>query len=462
MRNLSSSQLVELRFVLVALFSLLGLSARAARPDNVLTTTAETSLEFPNQIEFTLHAESDIAIETATLEYGIDLKACATDVTRVVPEDFEAPQSPPYVVDTKWVWDMRQTGSLPPGARLWWRWQLTLADGSSDLTNKTWLTWIDDDHNWQILSKQGVNLHWYAGREELAQQLLEAAVSSLSTLDEEVGAGLSDEVNLFIYGDVEAMRDSVLFEPQWTGGQAYYEHNIVILGINQQNIDWGVDAIAHEMAHLVVHNVVNHCYSRIPTWIDEGLAVYAQGGPNAASQETLAAAFADDSLYSVRALSDGFGEHPAAATVSYAQSYSLVAYLIEMYGREKMLELLLAFQDGYRYESALQQVYGLTVEGLEAEWREENGAAPRPELAALLDLTATSLPTFEPFSIAPVAATVTPLPMSLPPAPTDLPPSTANSTRNIAVAFISCLCLFILAFAAMAVLGIVISRRRSQ
>ena len=47
---------------------------------------------------------------------------------------------------------MRQSGSLPPGAQLWWRWRITDANGNETLTETETATWLDDVHNWQTMN----------------------------------------------------------------------------------------------------------------------------------------------------------------------------------------------------------------------------------------------------------------------------------------------------------------------
>ena len=74
---------------------------------------AKAILNFPEEIEFTIELESDVLIEVVELEYGLDVSSCVTDVNRVIPDDFQ----PGYDVNTYWLWNMRRTGSLPPGAR---------------------------------------------------------------------------------------------------------------------------------------------------------------------------------------------------------------------------------------------------------------------------------------------------------------------------------------------------------
>ena len=58
------------------------------------------------------------------------------------------------------------------------------------------------------------------------------------------------------------------------------------------------------------------------------------------------------------------------SSLSYAQSYSLVEFLITSYGQGKMLELLNTFKQGSSYDGALEKVYGFDMDGLNTLWRD--------------------------------------------------------------------------------------------
>ncbi len=84
----------------------------------------------------------------------------------------------------------------------------------------------------------------------------------------------------------------------------------------------------------------------------------------------LSSAVKSGGLDSVQSLSSSFPADTAGATLAYAESYSLVDYLLEQRGgREQMLELLGAIRDGSGYEEALQAVYGLSISHLDSLWK---------------------------------------------------------------------------------------------
>ena len=92
-------------------------------------------------------------------------------------------------------------------------------------------------------------------------------------------------------------------------------------------------------------------------------------GVSLMEQEKFDEAISKNELISVRSLSSSFPTDPDAARLSYAESFSLVDFLLDEYGGEKMSELLGVFKAGSSYDDALIQVYGFDMDGLDARWR---------------------------------------------------------------------------------------------
>ncbi len=297
----------------------------------------------------------------------------------------------------------------------------------------------------------------------MARQLLDAAVAGASRLRDELGPLPDDPVHLYIYDSTAAMRDAILFEPQWTGGMAFAEHRTIILGIGESDLEWGLNAVEHELAHVIVGNLVSACYSRLPTWLSEGLAMVAEGGLDAESQRLLDQALQDDTFYPVRALSDGFTEDPGGASLAYAQSYSLVTYLLEAHGRERLLALLDAAQAGSRPDAALAEVYGFDTDGLDRAWRKWIGAPPLPAESSDAGSTPTVMPTYQPLAGPPLAITATPVPYQPPPQPQPSGASEKSWWRTTALSAAIGICLGLLVTAVMvAVIIVVLLRRRRR
>ena len=101
--------------------------------------------------------------------------------------------------------------------------------------------------------------------------------------------------------------------------------------------------------------------------------MYAEGDLRGDLQSVLTQAISEDNLISVRSLSGSFPAKAEEARLCYAQSYSLVNFLIHDYGRDRMLQLLSVFKEGSSHDDALLEVYGFDMDGLDNLWRQSLG-----------------------------------------------------------------------------------------
>lgn len=438
-----------MRRILTLLTLILTLSLPAVQPafaaPQAKVANDRADISFPIAVTFsaTISAEADIT--SVVLEYGTEQLTCGEVVAKAFPQF-----TPARTVDVEWTWEMRQSGSLPPGATIWWRWRYTDTAGRETVSDQQTVTWLDSEHNWKTLTADKLNLHYYSGTQAFAQDLLNAAKAGLDFNRTQSGLVAESPIDLYIYASTRDLTDAILYEPSWTGGQAFPDHDIVILGISQSDLDWGRDAIVHELTHVLVGHQTFSCLGSLPTWLVEGLAVYSEGGLDPASQSQLDDAIRSDTLLTVRSLSAGFSEVPSKAYLSYSQSYSIVKYLIEAHGQAKMTALLTSLRDGATVDDALMDTYGFNVEGLEDAWREAIQAAPRTVSAQpTAQPTPTYVPTIVPISGAPLAqqvATPTPLPTSSAGGPTAEPslPARSGPPLFLTLALLGICCVFIL------------------
>jgi hypothetical protein len=335
--------------------------------DGFSITLSDPKVDFPDSIEFGIEAESDTEITDITLQYRMD-KVGLLPVTSVVFPAFTAGEK----TSAEWKWDMTQTGGLPPGADLSYWWSIEDASGHKADTPVKALSFDDGRHAWKDAQSSSFNLYWYKGDSRFAQQLVSAGEDALSRLEGDIGAKPERTIEVYVYGSTGALQGSLIFPQEWTGGLAYTEYGIVALGISTDQLGWGEGAMAHEMAHLVVHQVTMNGYGIVlPTWLDEGLAMYAEGELTSDFVSALSSAVKGRRLISVQSLSSSFPADTASATLAYAESYSLVEYLLDHKGgKENMLDLLGATRAGSGYVEALQDVYGLSIDQLDAQWRQ--------------------------------------------------------------------------------------------
>ena len=359
-----------LLLVLIALFTIPDV---ALAQDGITVISSSTSSAFPYTITFNLEAESESEITNIDLEYRIN-KVSLIPVSSRVDVDF----TPGLRAEASWTWNLLETGGLPPGAEFDYWWLIEDASGHRIETSPAPVKFDDHRHDWNRLAGDQVTIYWYQGDEPFAQELMDAAGEALQRLASDIGVSLEQAVSIYIYASSQDLLDALVFPYEWTGGIAFPDFGIIAIGIPAYNLAWGKRAMAHELAHLVVYQAVFGPYGDIPVWLDEGLAVYTEGGLSSDRRSSLEEAISNDELISVRSLSSSFPTDPDEARLSYAESYSVVVFLLDNYGQDKMLQLLDVFREGSGYDGALIEVYGFDMDGLNELWRASLGLGPQP------------------------------------------------------------------------------------
>jgi hypothetical protein len=329
----------------------------------IVNSSAEA--EFPSRLNFHLSAGSDVNITDIRLCYAVDRASFA----QVTSEAYVA-FTPGATVDVSWALEMVKIGGLPPGSSVEYWWTVEDASGDQVETAPIRVQFDDTRYSWRSLTKGKVTIYWYQGDDAFAQELMAAAQQALERLAEDTGAELEKPAKLYIYAKADDLKGAMIYPQEWTGGVAFTRYSTMAIGIAPGNIDWGKSAIAHELTHLVIHQMTLNPYNDLPTWLDEGLAMRTEGMLGPEFTTYLSQAIAEDSLISVQSLSSPFSAFAGEAILSYAESYSLVEFLITSYGRSKMLELLNTFRQGSGYDDALERVYGFNMDGLDKLWRD--------------------------------------------------------------------------------------------
>jgi hypothetical protein len=329
----------------------------------ILGSSAEA--EFPLRLNFNLSAHSSVNITDIRLCYTVDRASFAEVVSEVYIEF-----APSTAVDVSWALETLKFGGLPPGSTVKYWWQVKDASGKKVETAPAQVRYDDLRYPWRNLTEGKVTIYWYEGDDSFARELMSAAQQALKRLAEDTGAHPEKPVELYIYASTSDLRGAMVYPQEWWGGVTFTRYSIISIGIAPSDINWGKTTIAHELTHLVINQMTLNPYNSPPTWLDEGLAMYTEGGLELAYTLYLNQAIAEGRLISVQSLSSPFSAYAEEATLSYAQSYSLVEFLITTYGQRKMLELLDAFREGSSYDGALERVYGFDMDGLDSLWRE--------------------------------------------------------------------------------------------
>lgn len=192
--------------------------------------------------------------------------------------------------------------------------------------------------------------------ETLAKSVAEKAESYYDTIAADVGYTRhqnfwlwDNRVKIVIYPSAQAFTDAC-GAPGWADGRASYERH-EIAGYSQHATKFQSDVLPHEMAHLVLSDFIGQ--SRVPLWLTEGFAQWEQHGRKQTPPGT-ARRFLLKDLVTADIRRDADIERVA---VFYAQSSSVVGFMIKTYGGERFGKLCQGLRDGKAIDPALAAAY---------------------------------------------------------------------------------------------------------
>jgi hypothetical protein len=333
----------------------------------ISVTSSSVEANYPTSLTFSCQAQSNVNVTGVRLEYQVQQISFAM-VTAEAKTTFD----PSVSVKADYTLDMRQYGQIPPGIDIDYWWVVRDASGHEFQSTTCHYTVVDNRRTWDNLAQGKINILWYGQGQSFGNAVMREAQSALSALASDTGATPNRTVTISVYTSTQDYGASVLGSPEWAGGEELSQYDAVFILVRPGALSLDLSGVRHELTHVIVGQMTSNPYNNIPFWLNEGLAVHVQFPQgNLPSQFTtaLSGAFANSSLISIRSLSDPFSAYPDKANLSYAESVSVVTYLIDQYGSAKMEQFPTTFQQGVTYDGALEANYGFDMDGLFTRWK---------------------------------------------------------------------------------------------
>jgi hypothetical protein len=125
--------------------------------------------------------------------------------------------------------------------------------------------------------------------------------------------------------------------------------------------------LRHELVHLFLPQRVGG-FDRVPLWFEEGLAQVFGARILPVDLARLKMAGAAGRLFTLSSITNRFPEDRSAAALAYTQSESLLNYLVDRGGIDRLRGMLDRIRETGDFERSLRDVYWLDTAELEAEW----------------------------------------------------------------------------------------------
>ena len=128
--------------------------------------------------------------------------------------------------------------------------------------------------------------------------------------------------------------------------------------------------LKHELCHLLLHHHIKRV--NLPRWLDEGICQWVSDGIAEIILDqggsVLDEAVLSGRYLSIRSLTKRFPQERRLLSLAYAESKSLVEFIMSSYGEEGVLSVLNDLKEGADVDVALSENLSITLNDLETQW----------------------------------------------------------------------------------------------
>jgi hypothetical protein len=145
-------------------------------------------------------------------------------------------------------------------------------------------------------------------------------------------------------------------QPSWSGGAAAYEKKAI--WTFPREAGFFDSLLPHEIGHIILREAIGS--RKVPLWFEEGIASYLEQAKRYGAEKIVLDAMRNKTFIPLANLSaiDGSNLIGAGdANLFYAESVSLVSYLMGKFGVERFSYLLRKIKEGMAFDDALAYAF---------------------------------------------------------------------------------------------------------
>jgi len=220
------------------------------------------------------------------------------------------------------------------------------------------------------MQEEGVLVRYDAPQEAAAREVLRLYPEVRTELQKIIGwpVEFSPTFVLLTEGVLEKMTESPLVT-----ALAVPHRNLILLDVSKMSRHAFVleTTMKHELCHLLLHQYIPE--NELPKWLDEGVCQWVSNGIAEIIMEKkvsiLDQAALSGGLLPLSRLTGHFPPEDRSLLLAYEQSQSVVTYISEKYGADKVLLLLNQLRRGSTLSVAMDESLGISVAELEVAWQ---------------------------------------------------------------------------------------------
>lgn len=362
----------------VLLAALTGSSLLLADEGDIEVHVATAESNFPDGIVFRVDAESEGIIDEVRVFIK---KADQSGRSSYRSIDVEPGES----VSGETLLPSGSGGDFyPPGTKISYYFEVRDKANGLVRTEEEDFVYEDNRFHWLSLNDGLITVYYYSEYvEERARIILEASKETMDRMVGVLGIAPTDPLRIVTYNNYRHMvmalpfRSATVSQDLQAQGMAFSDERVLLIHGFDPTV---TGTTSHEFTHLLVAEAAGGSYSAVPAWLNEGLAEY--GNIDQTDEYDAALRYG---IYTRRIkplwYQSTFSGEPDDIIIAYGQGKSVVNFMVDRWGEEKISEIFVALRETGDIDAALLRVYGLDQYGMDSAWRLSMGmeALPPPE-----------------------------------------------------------------------------------
>ncbi|HWP49206.1 MAG TPA: peptidase MA family metallohydrolase [Candidatus Limnocylindrales bacterium] len=227
---------------------------------------------------------------------------------------------------------------------------------------------------WKTRSTRHFYLHYLGENQKLVEFLSLKVDKIYEEVTEDLGYRPKAKISVYLCPTETCFKEKQPYSqdvPHWAVGVAYPSLNRIVmrssLVINGQVLD-PLQLFKHEFAHIALEQALESI-GGAPRWLSEGFAMYEAKEWGVPEEMTLQEVALLENFIPLSELTLSFPSDAAQARIAYAQSLSLVTYILNTYGKDALHRLIKNLGEGVSPETALRRATGVDLNTLEQDWQ---------------------------------------------------------------------------------------------
>ena len=375
-----SRLLVTIAAIALSFAALTAVTSTAQAQAIIDSSTVENG--YPSQLTFKLTAHSDSNITDVTLNYAITGRGTsAIGKPNDLNPDRNVSVAIPVQVNS-------QSSYIPVGSEFVYHWEITSADGSKFVGPDATFFYLPPNQDWKTVKGDFMTVYYHGDKQPLANAYLKAGVETYDKMATKLLKTTLEQVpvKVILFDDEKESSQarppkSAKFDATTTTCGTKVTNDIVlVIPVSCGTAD-RTDTLRHEFTHIINETAGEGPFGKLPSWLDEGTAVYGQVTPGDNFTGAFDSAARGNRLIPFVSMATAPSD-AALVNLFYGQAYTMAKYLVDKDGPATYAQFFANIKKGGRFEDALKQTYGFDLAGFEDEFRKANKVAPRVEPTA--------------------------------------------------------------------------------